>query len=197
MNYLNLDESILTKIGIKGSEFASNALSRLIMQEVSANDTTTNFVKPAKFIEDELNVEHDVVTIKLGISGDIYGESFLILHDDSAKKIAQIADPNAGDKLSESDLSMLKELGNIFVGAYLNSISDATDLTILPDLPKIEIANPSELKNKILDSLSLNPVSETITIKTNITIKDVNVTATFFILFLSSAVEKNKDRLKE
>ena len=45
--------------------------------------------------------------------------------------------PPEGDDFSEMELSALKEIGNVITGAYLNSLSTLTNLTIYPSVPDI------------------------------------------------------------
>ncbi len=40
---------------------------------------------------------------------------------------------------SEMELSALKEVGNIITGAYLNSLSSITNLTIFPSVPDLTV----------------------------------------------------------
>ena len=44
-----------------------------------------------------------------------------------------------GDDFNEMELSALKEIGNIITGAYLNSLSTMTNLTIYPTPPEITV----------------------------------------------------------
>ena len=43
------------------------------------------------------------------------------------------------EDLSEMELSALKEVGNIITGAYLNSLSSITNLTIFPSVPDLTV----------------------------------------------------------
>ena len=43
------------------------------------------------------------------------------------------------DELGEMEISALKEIGNIITGAYLNSLSQLTNLKMLPSVPDLSI----------------------------------------------------------
>ena len=44
-----------------------------------------------------------------------------------------------GEEFTEMEMSALKEIGNIITGAYLNSLSTLTGLTIYPSVPDLSI----------------------------------------------------------
>ena len=48
-------------------------------------------------------------------------------------------DPTNMDPFDEMDLSAMKEIGNIITGAYLNSLSQITNLKIVPSVPDLSI----------------------------------------------------------
>ena len=49
-----------------------------------------------------------------------------------------MGNPDA-EEFGEMELSVIKEIGNIMTGAYLNSMSDLTGLKILPSAPDLAI----------------------------------------------------------
>ena len=48
-------------------------------------------------------------------------------------------DPSYNEPFDEMDLSAMKEIGNIITGAYLNSLSQLTNLKMLPSVPDLNI----------------------------------------------------------
>ena len=50
-----------------------------------------------------------------------------------------IGTDHVGEEYSEMEVSAIKEMGNIITGAYLNSISTLTNLTIYPSVPDMAI----------------------------------------------------------
>ena len=77
------------------------------------------------------------------VEGDINGSMMFLLEKESSKHLVSqmlggFGDPNT-EEFGEMELSVLKEMGNIMTGAYLNSLSDLTGLKIYPSAPEIAI----------------------------------------------------------
>ena len=79
--------------------------------------------------------------IYLGIEGDITGSIMFLLEKQAARHlVAKLMGMEVkGEEFSEMELSALKEVGNIITGAYLNSLSTLTNLTIYPSVPDLTV----------------------------------------------------------
>lgn len=80
--------------------------------------------------------------VYLLVEGDITGSMMFLLEEKAAHtlvaKLMQMPE-NLEGPFSEMELSALKEIGNIIVGSYLNSLSVLTNMMIVPSVPDLSI----------------------------------------------------------
>ena len=85
--------------------------------------------------------EQIVVGIYLAVEGDITGSIMFILEQSAGKALVSklMGMPASEGEYSEIEISAMKEIGNIITGAYLNSLSQLTNLKIIPSVPDLNI----------------------------------------------------------
>ncbi len=88
--------------------------------------------------EDEI-----IVGIFLEVTHDITGSMMFLMRMDSAhylvNKLMGRDHRTITSPFDEMDLSAMKEIGNIYYGAYLSALSTMTNLKILPSIPYIAV----------------------------------------------------------
>ena len=86
--------------------------------------------------------------IYLQVEGDIQGNMMFIQKKVSAAHLInkmmagmiEIKDEEVADyEFGEMECSAIKEVGNIITGAYLNSLSSMTNLTVIPSPPAVTV----------------------------------------------------------
>lgn len=133
---------ILKEIGNIGAGNAMTALSQMMQCKV---DMKVPQVKLMPFNEVGAMVggeEQIMVGVYLGVEGDITGSMMFLVDKASAKHLinkVMMGMAPEGDDFSEMELSAMKEVGNIITGAYLNSLSMLTNLTIYPTPPSLTV----------------------------------------------------------
>lgn len=134
---------VLREIGNIGAGNAMTALSQMLQCKV---DMTVPQVKLLGF--DEIGTlmggeEQIMVGIYLAVEGDITGSIIFLLKQESAKHLVNKLMMGMGSperpELDEMELSAMQEVGNIITGAYLNSLSTLTNLTIYPSPPALTV----------------------------------------------------------
>ena len=77
--------------------------------------------------------EQVMVGVFLGVEGDITGSMMFLVEQGSAKHLLHkiMGDMVQQEGFSEIEFSAMQEIGNIITGAYLNSLSMMTNLTII------------------------------------------------------------------
>lgn len=130
---------VLKEIGNIGAGNATTALSQMLGTKV---DMSVPKVKLVEFKEvgTTLGGEEQIVAgIYLTINGDISGSIMFMQKKESARAMVSklMGMDISGDDFSEIEQSALKEIGNIITGAYLNSLSSLTGLTIYPSVPDL------------------------------------------------------------
>ena len=86
--------------------------------------------------------EQVMVGVFLGVEGDITGSMMMFLVEQgSAKHLLHkiMGDMVQQEGFSEIEFSAMQEIGNIITGAYLNSLSMMTNLTIIPTPPSLTL----------------------------------------------------------
>ncbi|MCR5251175.1 MAG: chemotaxis protein CheC [Lachnospiraceae bacterium] len=130
---------VLKEIGNIGAGNATTALSTMLGTKV---DMMVPKVRLMEFKEvgTTLGGEEQLVAgIYLVVDGDIHGSIMFVQKKESARAMVQklMGMPSDEEDFTEMELSALKEIGNVITGAYLNSLSTLTNLTIYPSVPDV------------------------------------------------------------
>ena len=146
MSELSLNEvtqnyyDVLQEIGNIGAGNAMTALSQMIGSKIDMGVPQVallDFSEVGTAIGGE---EQIMVGVFLGVEGDVTGSMLFLVERKSAKALINkvmmgMGDP--GEDFTEMEMSAMQEVGNIITGAYLNSLSTLTNLTIYPSVPDI------------------------------------------------------------
>ena len=131
---------VLKEIGNIGAGNAMTALSQMLNCKV---DMKVPQVKLLDFSEVGALMggeEQVMLGVFLGVEGDITGSMMFILEQEAAKSLVEkLMGMPLQDGLDEMGISALKEIGNIITGAYLNSLSQLTNLKMVPSVPDLSI----------------------------------------------------------
>jgi len=138
LNSLQLD--VMREVGNIGAGNAATALSRLLSGRVSMSVPALRVVDLSEVATSLGGPENPVVGILLTLSEDITGLIMFVfekrfLH--SVIKSLLKKDLEDLEHLTEMDLSLLKEIGNIMAGSYLNALSQLTGLKVKLSTPDI------------------------------------------------------------
>jgi chemotaxis protein CheC len=160
----------LKKMATEGAEGASKSLSTLINQKVSINAVTVRATPVSKISKLIAEPNAKTVTIRMGLSGDVFGVIMLIYPEQSALNINDIL---KHEKLGEThdlnsvDDSALAETGNIVSGSFLTSISNYLKINMLESVPTIV---KGSLENTVKDAVKLfhkKEIAESIAMEIN------------------------------
>ncbi len=138
----NMQYDVLSEIGNIGAGNATTALATMINKKI---DIGVPHVKLVDFnhISTIIGSEEQVmVGILLMLSGDINGMMMFLLDEVIAKNLVNVLmNREEGSEVvfDEMEKSAVMEVGNIIAGAYLNSLSMLTNLTIDVSVPMLQI----------------------------------------------------------
>ena len=132
---------VLKEIGNIGAGNAMTALSQMLNCKV---DMKVPQVKLLDFNEVGALMggeEQVMIGVFLGVEGDITGSMMFLVEQNSAKHLLHkiLGDMVQPEGFSEIEFSAMQEIGNIITGAYLNSLSSLTNLTIIPTPPSLTL----------------------------------------------------------
>lgn len=142
----NIDSTyldVLREIGNIGAGNATTALAQMLQRKVDMKVPKADLFEFRDFGEVIGGEETVMAGVYMLVEGDITGSMMFLLEKESAKHLTKqmlggYGDPDA-EEFGEMELSVLKEMGNIMTGAYLNSLSDLTGLKIFPSTPDLTI----------------------------------------------------------
>lgn len=133
---------ILKEIGNIGAGNAMTALSQLLQCKVDMRVPQVRLLE-FKDVGSMVGGEEQImVGVYLAVEGDITGSIMFLVECKSAKHLinkVMMGMASPGDEFNEMDLSAMQEVGNIITGAYLNSLSMMTNLTIVPSPPALTV----------------------------------------------------------
>lgn len=140
MNSDHLD--LLREVGNIGAGNATTALSQLINKKIDMGIPVVNVLEFKELAQVIGGEENPIVAILVGVEGQISGMIMFVLEQGSAHNLVNVLtekELTCFDAFDEMALSALKEIGNIIIGAYLNSLSSLTGLSIVPTVPYMAI----------------------------------------------------------
>ena len=147
MENFNLNDSeqyfdVLKELGNIGAGNATTALAQMIQCKVDMKVPQVRLLDFQEVGQAMGGEEQIMAGVYLLVEGDITGSMMFLLEEKAAHtlvaKLMQMPENQEGPS-SEMELSALKEIGNIIVGSYLNSLSVLTNMMIVPSVPDLSI----------------------------------------------------------
>ena len=147
MGEISLDEmsneyfDVLKELGNIGAGNATTALAQMMQCKVDMAVPQVRLLEFKELGETMGGEELVMAGIYLGIEGDITGSIMFLLEKQAAKHLVGklMGMESEGEEFSEMEFSALKEVGNIITGAYLNSLSSITNLSVYPSVPDLTV----------------------------------------------------------
>ncbi len=139
--FSDMEFDVLKEISNIGTGNAATAISQMLDSRV---DIEVPIIKVMKF--DEMSevvggAEKEVIGILVTLEGDIDGMMMFMTDKYSAavviNRIMGMEFSELTGALSEMQVSMLTEFGNIIAGSYLSAIAKLTGLGIVPSVPDL------------------------------------------------------------
>ena len=148
MKDINLDQvsenyyDVLKEIGNIGAGNAMTALSQMLQCKVDMKVPQVRLLEFSEVGEMMGGEEQIMAGVFLGVEGDITGSMMFMVEENSARHLIQKITMGMlpeGQVFDEMGLSAMQEVGNIITGAYLNSLSTLTNLTVFPTPPAVTV----------------------------------------------------------
>lgn len=132
----------LKEIGNIGSGSAASALSSMLGKAVSMRVPDVRVMDYQQVIDTMGGPEKVITGILVRLCGDIKGMIMFLLEDSFAKVVLSTflqAEDVKVISLGETEMSAIKEMGNIMAGSYLQALSQLTGLTIDMSVPSMTV----------------------------------------------------------
>lgn len=133
---------VLKELGNIGAGNATTALAQLLQCKVDMKVPQVRLLNFNEIGEVMGGEEQIVAGIYLAVTGDITGSIMFVLEHNAARSLVgkiMKMEIDENSELSEIELSAVKEIGNIITGAYLNSLSQITNLRMIPSVPDLNM----------------------------------------------------------
>lgn len=132
---------VLKELGNIGAGNATTALAQMLQCKVDMKVPQVRLLNFNEVGEVMGGEEQIVVGIYLAVEGDITGSIMFILEQNAGIALVEklMGVKASPEGFGEIELSAMKEIGNIITGAYLNSLSQLTNLKMLPSVPDLSI----------------------------------------------------------
>lgn len=140
LNSMHMD--VLKEIGNIGSGNAATALSSILGQMIDIQVPSVSVLDHAEAVERIGGLEKIIIGILVRLDGDINGMIlFLIEHEFAENVINKFFGSEVVDilNLTETDMSVLNEVGNIMAGSYVGAISSISGLFINLSVPSLTV----------------------------------------------------------
>lgn len=124
---------VLTEVGNIGSGNAATALASMMSTVVDIEVPVTTLVDYSEIAKLLGGGDTPAIGISLDIAGRLNGMILHILHPDFTRKLINTFYPTniaSLDDLTEMDMSVVSEMGNITSGAYVTALAEMTNLFI-------------------------------------------------------------------
>ena len=134
--------AVLRELGNIGAGNAITALSQMLQCKVDMQVPQVRLLEFSEVGEMIGGEEQIMAGVFLGVKGDITGSMMFMVEEESARHLIAKMTMGMlppGSEFEEMGLSAMKELGNIITGAYLNSLSTMTNLSISPTPPALTV----------------------------------------------------------
>lgn len=148
----DIELDAIKEVGNIGAGNAAISLSKILNKKIEMDVPEAEFIPITNFAQKFGGPDRIVMSIYSPILGDLSGETLFLFSRDCAMGLVdlmmgnQMGHTKIMDELSES---AFKEMANIFIGSYLNAISDMVNLKIMPGVPVVA----TDMVQAILDSL--------------------------------------------
>lgn len=133
---------VLKELGNIGAGNATTALSQMLGCKVDMKVPQVKLLEFKEIGEAMGGEEQLMAGVYAMVSGDIAGSMMFLLEKKAAHSLVaklMMTEPNLEDDFSEMEWSALKEIGNIIVSSYLNSLATMTNMKIISSVPDLNV----------------------------------------------------------
>ncbi len=199
------DEQIdaLKEVGTIGAGHAANALSQLAGRKIIISVPEVKVISLKEVVELVGPPENLAAVVYMNLMGDTQGKSLLIFSKRSAFNLVDILMKRPAGQtkfLREIDCSAIKEVGNILAGAFLTTLADFLNITLIPSVPLLAY----DMVGAILEALAIEFGEDTdyiFCIQTEFIDPTLDIGGSFILVFdrksLNVITEKIDIKLKE
>ena len=128
------------RLVLLGSQNAISGLSAMVDQEIEMTAVSARQISVDAVPDLFGGREKVAVAVYLAVTGATEGHMFLVYPPDTAMCLVDLLmgeEPGTTTEITEMEASALGEMGNIMGSFYLNALSDASGLILMPSPPAV------------------------------------------------------------
>jgi len=181
----NMQRDALRELSNVGAGNAATALSQLLGRNMTLGLPNIDFVPVDKLVQKSEKQGNIVAAVYLRIFGDITGRALLMFPQD---KIFILLDmlmrrkPGETKQFGETEQSALKEIGNIIVSSYLNSIAKFIRLNSVPSVPSLAIDMPAAIFQTVSAEMADGGGTEALLIENDMIESVTKISTSFYLI---------------
>ena len=174
----------LSEINTMAADKASRALSKLTGKPICLSISNPR-IKKMNELSPIIAPEEIVATIYLPLTGAVNGATMLVIPKEASFILVDLLmkrEPGTTRKLSELDISALKEVGNILSGNYLTVFSDQLQIKITEHIPQFSFGMFGAIVSQVQAKLAME-IEKGVCIEIEFFIESLTISANFLLLF--------------
>ena len=161
-----------------------SATASLLQQEVELNLQKTGVLDIAE-VHDHVDTMGKVTAIYLPIMGDVVGDIFTFLPDESANHVVDLMMGNSlgtTKLIGEFETSALKEFGNITSGVIVTELANSLNISMILTVPNLATDMVGALVDQVLIEYGASGTN-LLAIEMQFVVSDHQIDGTFLTLF--------------
>ena len=197
--FITVEDSLKegAKMVLLGSQNAITGLSQMVGQEIEMTAVSARQIPVVDVAELFGGREKVAVAVYLAVSGAADGHIFLVYPPETAMSLVDLLmgeAPGTTQEISEMEASALGEMGNIMGSFYLNALSDATGLVLMPSPPAVIIDMAGAIFDVALADI-LQESDDAMVVEAVFSTKDQQITGNFIVLPSPKFLKELSDRI--
>jgi chemotaxis protein CheC len=192
--FTNEDIDVFKEMGSIGSGNAATALSQMLNKKVIIRPIKTSIVRIEDIPNEVGSSEQVVMAVYLRIMGDLSGDAIYFHPRKEAFKLINILTGNSiiPDEAKEEEISIYKELSNIFTGSYMNAISSMLNVSLIPSVPHYACDMLGSLIDFLIAEMGTQ-IDKIFLLKTEMNINENEIKGGYLMFFNPDSMTKMMD----
>lgn len=172
------------RLVLLGSQNAITGLSQMVDQEITMVAVSARQIPVDDVPELFGGRENVAVAVYLAVTGATEGHMFLVYPPKTAMSLVDLLlgePPGTTQEISELEASALGEMGNIMGSFYLNALSDASGLVLMPSPPAVIMDMAGSILDVALADI-LQESDDALVVEAVFTAEEHQITGNFLLL---------------
>ncbi len=191
----NTQLDAIKEVGNIGTGNSATALSTMLDKKVDISVPSVKVVPISKIPFLFENPEEVVAAVRMELREDITGQILLIFSPKTVKVLAKLfigMEPEDITQLDDFTSSMLKEIGNIMCGSYVNALATFMNMFINPEPPDLTVDMISAVMAEVSLPMAFSGEENILLVETLIKIEGVDEELYGYLLLLPSSESLEK-----